>query len=137
MAVKLNPEQTRDIQAEIDAAPDWGGAVVEQAICYKGPVPGTFLAGDDEWKLAEALRQEWREAAAGTPDRPVVLSTQVEDGTLGDLVRWNGALWMLAGIVNDEMWLAPLAGVLRRPLLVQPEDGVLDGRITHRAPNNG
>ena len=117
--MKLNPEQTRDIQAEIDAAPDWGGAVVEQAICYKGPVPRAFLAGDDEW------------------NRPVVLSTQVEDGTLGDLVRWNGALWMLVGIVNDEMWLAPLAGVLRRPLLVQPEDGVLDGRITHRAPNNG
>ena len=64
-------------------------------------------------------------------------SRPVEEGTLGDLVRWNGALWLLVGVVDDEMWLAPLAGVLRRPVLVQPEDGVLDGFITHRAPNNG
>lgn len=98
MAVKLDPEQTRVIQAEIDAAPDWGGAVIEHAIGSLGPV---------------------------------------EEGTLGDLVRWNGALWLLVGVVDDEMWLAPLAGVLRRPVLVQPEDGVLDGFITHRAPNNG
>jgi len=52
----------------------------------------------------------------------------IEDALKGDLVRWNGALWLFVAFTGEEateMWLAPLAGVRKRPMLVLPDDGVL------------
>ena len=40
----------------------------------------------------------------------------------GDFVDWNGAKWMFVyrDPVTEEIWLAPMAGVKRRPEVVEP-----------------
>lgn len=47
----------------------------------------------------------------------------VASGGLGDVVWWNGAYWGLWRLHKDtgDLWLLPLAGVRKRPILVEPD----------------
>jgi hypothetical protein len=48
---------------------------------------------------------------------------------LGDLVTYNGPKWVFICVKDDEMFLAPLMAVRRRPELVEPEGAILRGTV--------
>jgi hypothetical protein len=90
---KLTDEERAAMNGELAVLPDWGGMTM------------------------------WRTIASGSlPSRRPPPPRALELAQHGDFVDWNGAKWMFVYRDPDtnEIWLAPMAGVKKRPEVVEP-----------------
>lgn len=120
------------MDAELAAVPDWGGAGpwlrrdgnrLWQAIGTpparpKPPVP----TGDDDADIAAQIEFDetaWRPYLAKLNEYN---SKAITEASFGDIIDWNGNKWMFVGLdpATDEIWLAVMAGVKKRPEVVEP-----------------
>ena len=144
---RLTEQEREGMDAELAAIPDWGGAgpwlnrfgsISPRNVVTKGrryisrlrapastpplrPKPPT-PTGDDDADI------DARVVFDNTVWRPYLRelneynSSAISEAAFGDLIDWNGAKWMFVGLdpATEEIWLAPMAGVKRRPEVVEP-----------------
>ena len=131
------------MDAELAAVPDWGGAGPwlrrdgnrlskagrrhpsaavpsrwDPPIRPKPPVP----TGDDDADIAAQIEFDetvWRPYLAELNEYN---SKAITEASFGDIIDWNGNKWMFVGLdpATDEIWLAVIAGVKKRPEVVEP-----------------
>ena len=120
------------MDAELAAVPDWGGAGpwLRRDGNRLVPAPGTPPArpklpvptGDDDADIAAQIEFDetaWRPYLAKLNEYNSKAITEV---SFGDIIDWNGNKWMFVGLdpATDEIWLAVMAGVKKRPEVVEP-----------------
>ena len=120
------------MDAELAAVPDWGGAgpwlrrdgnrlsstPYTPPTRPKPPVP----TGDDDADIAAQIEFDetaWRPYLAKLNEYN---SKAITEASFGDIIDWNGNKWMFVGLdpATDEIWLAVVAGVKKRPEVVEP-----------------
>ena len=128
---RLTEQEREGMDAELAEIPDWGGAAPWRnrgailrapgstpPLRPKPPTP----TGDDDADI------EARVVFDNTVWRPYLRelnefnSKAIAEASFGDIIDWNGNKWMFVGLdpATDEIWLAVMAGVKKRPEVVEP-----------------
>jgi hypothetical protein len=131
---RLTEQERAGMDAELAAVPDWGGAGpwlrrdviglqlrIPLPLGLSPPVP-TVPTGDDDADIAAQIEFDetaWRPYLAELNEYN---SKAITEASFGDIIDWNGNKWMFVGLdpATDEIWLAVMAGVKKRPEVVEP-----------------
>ncbi len=130
---RLTDEERAGMDAELAAVPNWGGAGPWLTRSFGARlVPGLGtpparpqppqLTGDDDADLAARIEFDNTVWADYLAELNEFNSKAITEACFGDIIDWNGNKWMFVGRdpATDEIWLAVMAGVKRRPEVVEP-----------------
>jgi hypothetical protein len=136
---RLTEQEREGMDAELAEIPDWGGAGpwLTRGFGISRPLGHTLVpgprtppprpkaptpTGDDDIDIAARVTFDatvWRDYLVKLNE---FNSKAIAEASFGDIIDWNGNKWMFVGLdpATDEIWLAVMAGVKKRPEVVEP-----------------